>query len=114
MRQPEGSELVVAQPQEHATACDLAASRQCTCSALPPVSPPHHTIPRPQPQASVLCAPVVALRQQVVEKAYEVQPHACDRGGEEDGRQAVGMHVPRTRQHIVTGAHLEAGSGVGG
>ncbi len=51
-------------------------------------------------------APLLALGQEVVEDAYKVQAGACDTGGEEDGCQAVRVHVARTGQHIVPAPHL--------
>lgn len=51
--------------------------------------------------------PALALRQQVVEEAHQVQPAAGDGGSEEDGRQAVGVHVARAEKDVVHVADLQ-------
>ena len=50
--------------------------------------------------------PLLTLGQQVVEDTDKVQACSSDAGGEEDGSQAVSVHVSGTGQYIVPAAHL--------
>lgn len=51
-------------------------------------------------------SPLLTLGQQVVEDADKVQACAGDAGREEDGCQAVCVHVPGTGQDVIPAAHL--------
>ena len=48
----------------------------------------------------------MTLGQQVVEGAHKVQALTSDRRCQEDGRQAVGVHVARTRDHVILRPYL--------
>mmetsp|Transcript_28263 Transcript_28263/g.83676 ORF Transcript_28263/g.83676 Transcript_28263/m.83676 type:complete len:384 (-) Transcript_28263:501-1652(-) len=47
----------------------------------------------------------MALRQQVVEQAYKLEAGACDCRREEDGGEAVRVHVTRAQERVVGRAH---------
>ncbi len=57
-------------------------------------------------RGSLRSSPLDPGGQQAVEEPDEVQPLASDAGGEEDGRQAVSVHVTRTRQRVLHRPHL--------
>ena len=50
--------------------------------------------------------PLLTLGQQVVEDTDKVQACSSDAGGEEDGSQAVSVHMSSTGQHIIPAADL--------